>query len=511
MNDPAAFPLPAAGRAPAIPRGRLRTHAPGSFVISVLICLTVTWVFVMLSDAFRHWFVFPVFLAGVLIVTDAVDWARGRMDLFDPVGLVGLIGSLHFFFAPLLHVYWNLWIEDVRYPPDWREWLGRMAVLNVIGLLAYHATRGSRSLHQKVGPAKTKWVLHRGRFRVALMIALPVAAAFSVWIYLRYGGLTGYVSSYVSNRESFSGAGWIFMFADSFPILLLFAYATVVAARQAARRWPVIVFVLLTVFLLRFGFGALRGSRSTLVWALIWAVGVIHLWVRPLSRKLIAAGTVGVFLLIYFLAFYKGVGPDALTAFEGTRRRAQLEEETRNNIRRVLLIDLGRSSIQSYLLYRLTNLEDYDYGWGRTYGAGLAVVVPRQLWPDRPVLKVKEGTEAVYGRDSFGPFRQASFVYGLAGEAMLNFGAWTVPVVYGLFGLLVRAVRRLIFRLDGDDVRRLIYPFLSALCLVVLLSDSDNVTIFLLQNGLLPIAVLYVGSVRIRKRTPLPDARPSLA
>jgi hypothetical protein len=106
--------------------------------------------------------------------------------------------------------------------------------------------------------------------------------------------------------------------------------------------------------------------------------------------------------------------------------------------------------------------------------------------------------------------REATFVYGLAGEAMLNFGKWAVPVVYGIFGLLVRAVRRLIFRLDEDDVRRLVYPFLSALCLVVLLSDSDNIVIFLLQNGLLPIAVLYFGSVRIRNQKPR-IARPASA
>ncbi|MDQ4025603.1 MAG: hypothetical protein M3217_08970, partial [Actinomycetota bacterium] len=289
--------------------------------------------------------------------------------------------------------------------------------------------------------------------------------------------------------------------ADSFPNLLLLAYATVVAKRRGARAWSVIVLVLLTIFLLRFGFGALRGSRSTLVWALIWAAGVVHLWVRPLTRKLIAAGTAGLIVLIYLLAFYKGVGPDALTAFEGSHRRAQLEQSTENNMRSVVLIDLARSSIQSYLLYRLTTAEDYDYAWGRTYGAGAAVVVPRAIWPDRPVLKVKEGTEAIYGRGSFSPlYREATFVYGLAGEAMLNVGPWGVPVAYGFFGLLVRAVRRLVLRLEEDDVRRLVYPFLSALCLVVLLSDSDNVMIFLLQNGLLPTAVLYFGSRRVRRR-----------
>jgi hypothetical protein len=473
-------------------------HASQSFVIAVIVCLFVTWTFLLISDAFRHWFVFPVFAAGVLIVADVVDWARGKVGLFDPIGLVGIVGTLHFFLAPLLHVYWDHWIAYVAYPPDWRDWLGWMALLNVAGLIVYRMTRGPRSLPQTLRPPKTTWMLDRRRFTTALAVAIPVAAAFSLWIYVSFGGLSGYVDVYVRERQAFSGAGWMFMFADSLPILLLFAYVLVATVRRGARSWFVVGAVLLTVFALRFGFGALRGSRSTLVWALIWAVGVVHIWVRPLTRKLIAAGIVGVLLLIYLLGFYKGVGAEALTAFEGSRRRAQLEAETRNDISNVLLIDLGRSSIQSYLLYRLSNVDEYDYGWGRTYAAGLAVVVPRAVWPNRPVLKVKEGTEALYGRGRFAPVvQEATFVYGLAGEAMLNFGPWAVPVAFGLFGLLVRAIRRFELRLPRGDVRRLVYPFLSVLCLVVLLSDSDNVTVFLLQNGLLPFAVLYAGSTKV--------------
>jgi hypothetical protein len=68
-----------------------------SFVISVYVCALTLAIFVALSDQFWHWFVIPVLMAGVLIGIDAVDWARGKMDLFDPIGLSGAFGWFFFF------------------------------------------------------------------------------------------------------------------------------------------------------------------------------------------------------------------------------------------------------------------------------------------------------------------------------------------------------------------------------------------------------------------------------
>ena len=57
-------------------------------------------------------------------------------------------------------------------------------------------------------------------------------------------------------------------------------------------------------------FGGLRGSRSQTVWSLFWATGIIHLWIRPLSKRFIAAGVCFLVAFMYLYGFYKGLGHD---------------------------------------------------------------------------------------------------------------------------------------------------------------------------------------------------------
>ncbi|HEX2295934.1 MAG TPA: hypothetical protein VHN37_11565 [Actinomycetota bacterium] len=487
-------------RAAGLPAtGWRRRRGLSSSITAFFICLGVTAVLLAVSPAFWHWFVIPVFLCGVVIVADAVDWVLGRVDLMDPVGIIGAIGTLHFFAAPFLHVYWDQWLADVTYPPDWRPWLGWMALLNFVGLVGYRIARGRTAAAAERRPKKV-WQLDRGRFRVAMLVATPVALSFAGLLYVRFGGISGYMGAYVEGRlTSFEGLGWMFMFADSIPILVLLAYAVFATRSPAARSWIAVFAVLATVFVLRLGFGGLRGSRSSLVWALIWAVGVVHLWVRPVPRKVVSVGMVFLFLVIYVMAFYKGVGGEAFRDVTGARERAVLERETRYSTQAVVLFDMARSSVQAYLLYRLTGPDtDYEYALGRTYVGGLAVAVPRALWPDRPITKVQEGTNALYGRDSFSAGRvQAYFVYGLAGEAMLNFGPVAAPLALIALGLAVRFVRGRFSFLDPGDVRRLLFPFLSTLCLVIVLSDSDNVVSYVVQNGTVPFLVLFASARRV--------------
>src|SRR5439155_24253388 len=113
------------------------TDSAESAVLACLIVTLISVAFYLSSDQFSHWFLIPVAICGVLVGTDAIAWLRGRLGLYDPAGIIGLFGFHFFFLAPLLHVKWDLWIREVNPPADWRDWLGYMATLNVIGLLCY--------------------------------------------------------------------------------------------------------------------------------------------------------------------------------------------------------------------------------------------------------------------------------------------------------------------------------------------------------------------------------------
>lgn len=486
-----------------------RVAALPSSLLASAGCALLVAALVAFDARFQHWFVVPVAVCGALAACDALDWLRGRFDIFDPVGLIGLFGVYFFFAAPLLHVAWDRWISSAYWlalvppPSDWRPWLGWMAWLNALGLLCYRAARAP-FLGQR-GPRRRwrVWRLAPRRFGPILLIAVALTTLAQVLVFLAFGGFGGFISAFEEqSRDGFAGLGWAFAIAESAPILLLMGVAAELGSRARKPSWTTVILVLLAFFCLRLIFGGLRGSRSNTVWALFWGVGILHLWVRPIPKRLIVAGLAFLLTFMYFYGFYKAVGRDALRAFEGAEVRAELVEDTGRSFEALVLADLGRSDIQAFILYRLS---ERDAGMrlarGRTYLGALALLVPRSAWPDRPPTKQKEGTELFYGPGSYVPGRwSASKVYGLAGEAMLNFGPLAVPLAFIIFGLLVGFLHRHLRELGRRDARLLIAPFLVNLCIIVLISDSDNILFSLIKNGAVPALILLVGCDRVRYR-----------
>lgn len=246
-------------------------------------------------------------------------------------------------------------------------------------------------------------------------------------------------------------------------------------------------------------FGGLRGSRSNTIWGLFWAAGIIHFWIRPLSKKVVFVSCIFLVFFMYFYGFYKNVGLDSLNTFKSAEARAELTQETGRSLEGMLFGDLGRSDVQAFLLYRLSRPErDYEYALGRTYLGAVAILIPRSLWPDRPPTKRKEGTEAEYGMGSYIPgIWQSSKVFGLAGETMLNFGPVLVPFAFLVLGFVVGRVRRLMVSLEPSDSRLIMLPFLVNLCFVILVGDSDNILFFLIKDGAVPFVVLAASSTKL--------------
>ncbi len=504
-----------------VPTRASRVAWPSSLALAAAFCTALTALWVLAVPALQHWFVVPVTVCGVLMSEDAIEWLRGRLDVFDPVGVVGLLGVHVFFLVPLLHVYWDRWISTAYWlaivppPADWRPWLGWMALLNGAGLLTYRVVRarllrrrgrGARNRAGAVSSAappqsQVVWRLAPGRFWPALAVAVAITAAAQIFVYSLFGGIGGYVSAYEQDvRVSFAGMGWLFLISETTPILAMMGLAAYAASRRWVPSWLTIALIIAAFFALRLVFGGLRGSRSNTIWALFWGVGMIHLWVRPIPKRIIVAGLGFLLTFSYLYGFYKSVGRDALRAFEGADERAALSEETGRSVESMLLADLGRSDIQAFILYRRQRTGPrLELAHGRTYVGALALLVPRTLWPERPHTKLREGTELFYGTGSYVPDRfYTSYVYGLAGEAMLNFGVLAVPFAFAGFGLLVGGVSRRLRAYEPRDARQLIAPLGVVLCIIALVSDSDNLVFALVKNGAVPVLVIWLGCVRVR-------------
>ena len=486
MADSIRFPFPVS-----------RGGQIDSTLMGFLACEGIAAIFLTASEPCRHWFIVPLTLCGAAIAGDAIDWLRARVDLFDPAGIIGLLGVHFFFLTPLLHVYWNEWTIAEKTPPaDWRDWLGYMATINFLGLLAYRTARNAM-LRRYLAPAEV-WRLRKRRLRWILGIALVITLLAQVYVYASFGGISGYIDTYMNRPEDFQGTGWLLMISESFPILAMIGFA-VLARRRNWHLGPVTILLVLTVFCaVQLLFGGLRGSRSNTVWALFWATGIIHLWLRRIPKTAVYIGLAGLLAFLYFYGFYKEQTDPNLDIDQ----RIAIAQKRGRTLHGEILGDLGRADVQAYLLYRMASPgSDYEYAHGQTYVGAAALLIPRAIWPDRPATSVEFGTNLQHYMGSYEPGKmESSKVYGLAGEAMLNFGPWSVPAAFITLGLLVGWVKRLKARLLFFDCRLLLTPFLVNLCFAYLAGDSDTTVFFIFKNGLLPIGVLTLCANRERAK-----------
>jgi hypothetical protein len=503
------------------------------------------------SEQLLHWFVVPVALCGVVVLEDVVKWLRGDVDVFDPIGVLGLFGTHFFFVAPLLHVQWDYWMGEVNSPADWRPWLGGMAALNFVGLLAYRAARAhfqpaatdagrgksgmetssafaprtevmlrsesrlfpSRDPGAVRGRSTRGWRLRPRRFVWCLGGALLLAGALQFLVFRSYGGLWSYVSAVEEEGHAFLGSSRIAMISESFPILAMIGYAVYVGWRRKTPSWPALMFVLTVFCVVKILFGGLHGSRSNIIFAVFWAAGIVHFGIRPIPKKLVIAGLAVLVGLAYLYGFYKSGGVEGLQrALHSTQSRSDAEAETGRTVETILLGDLGRSDVQAFVLNRTTDEDsDYQFAFGRTYVGGVLAILPGPLWRNRPPTKVKEGTDALYGRGSYREralssvqekdkyVGKTSRVFGLAGEALLNFGPLGIPVAFAMLGVVVGLTRRVMASWSRRDPRRFMLPLLVNLCLVMLIGDSDNIVALLEGVALFPLIVLAAGSRRIAR------------
>src|SRR6185312_11717822 len=91
----------------------LRANTSGRVPLSDWIWSTVFASIVMgwalFNPAMQNWIAIPIFACGVLTAVDAVAWIRRRVDIFDPIGVLGFLGVHFFFLAPIFHIVWNTW------------------------------------------------------------------------------------------------------------------------------------------------------------------------------------------------------------------------------------------------------------------------------------------------------------------------------------------------------------------------------------------------------------------
>lgn len=475
----------------------LQVHADYLFAAAAV--TIITFLFLLNHRALRHWFLFPVMACGILAGVDIVRWLRAQLELFDPRTIIACLAFYGFFVAPILHVIWNQFgvNNDLQIWDDWRPWLGAMAALNALGLAVYRLAQKEVFIRTK--PSQTSWSIDRSKFHPLAAITLACSASGAIAFLSAFGGIPGMIRDFEVNQEAFVGKGWLLVFAWPLAVLSFIVLAYIWSDKERRIKHPLTIGLLLVC---AFGAGHFilmgwYGSRSATVWALFWMAGIVHFRFHNFSRKMMAAGLIFLLSFMYFYGFYKERGR---TGFQVLDTPAMWLNPTgyERNIEYVLLGDLARADVTACILHNIIKQPDeYEFRWGLTYVSALGILIPRNIWPSRPSVKVEAGTEALWGKGAPWP---SSRMYGLNGEAMLNFGPAGIVPLFAIYGAVVGWFRRKSFSWDRRDARMFLAPFCVSMLVAALVYDSDVIAFFAVTEGALACALILASSKRKRIR-----------
>lgn len=472
-----------------------------SRLLAAFLSAAIAFCFMVANHGLIHWFIIPVTVCGVIIGIDLVEWLRGRIGLLDPNGLLGLLGYHFFFLAPLLMVIWNYRMKYLPdQPEDYRSWLGGMAILNCAGLLIYRWTRKKSALRilrsQLRKPIRSMWKIEPKRFWVLFSLFTVVSCGTQIWIFISLGGIRGYMNMYtnwLAGQDLFRGTALVFSVAESFPILLMIGIA--VWARNKQKSWFTLASLFCVLAVLELVAGGLRGSRGNVIWSLFWIAGMVHLYIRRLPRVVALIAICALYGFVSLYAAYKLHGTNLLDQLALSGDYTSTISDTAEGPATVLVGDFSRSDVQAYLLYKITNQQIPEYALGQSYLGALTMLIPHTLWENRPPTVVKWTTNAEYGTGAYeSGYLQSSRIYGIAGEAMLNFGPIGLLLAYAVFGALVARIRVFMRTLQSGDSRLLMIPFVINSLFLLLLSDSDNCVFYLVKYGLMPVSLIILTS-----------------
>jgi hypothetical protein len=483
---------------PAEPEQRSRAlqsrEKRGDYVISAAIVGSLTLAAMWWSPALTHWFLVPLMACGLIAGVDAVRGLRGKLDLFDPRVVVACLAFYGFFATPILHVAWDRFGAgyDLVLSDDWRPWLGAMGALNAAGLTVYRLAQNW--VYHKTQPSLKRCVLDHKRFYPVFAFAITISAIGASGYLWLMGGISGEVESFESNKTAYVGKGWLLTLAWPLAILSFIVLVFVLSDRQRKHtRWKMAVVLLSLAGASHFILVGLYGSRSATVWALFWMAGVVHYWFRRLSARIAVAGILLLIVFMYFYGFYKERGRAGLAVLRSPALWMDPKGYERD-LKILLLDDFARADSNAFILHNLIrDPGDYTYRWGLTYAGALAILIPRNVWPDRPDVKLDAGTEAQYGKATF---LTSYRVYGLGGEALLNFGPLGIVPIFALYGGVVGWYRRKLTSWDLRDARIVLAPLFTMWCASALVSDSDNLVFAAVTQGTLVIAAVIASSVR---------------
>jgi hypothetical protein len=489
---------------------RASSYGWGSYSWASLAVVIVSSIFMATEPRVNHWFLLPAMGCGLLLGVDAVRLFQGSLDPFDPKGIIGVLGFYGFFLAPVLHVYWNYYTPYLDLPADPRNLLGLAQSLNALGIVVYKLIQ--YKVYQRVRPAKTAWKLRRQRVLPILWVVIPIGIVAECFFYHKSSEVESWdIQGMYQHME---GTGWLIMLGDMVPMVLFISY--VLLKRSIGLKRDKKVFITLFIlFLVQLVWSGLRGSRTITVISVFWAAGLIHHYWRRIKARHLYLALIGLLVFMYVYGLYKGMrvyktGRQETIAALLSGDLKDLEIKSGRTMKLLLLGDLARADVQAKVVQGVAeDTRDAKLMEGRTYLLALSRLIPRSVWTflgvdlsfksdwhrGKAFAYLVEGDAKFLGQDML-----SSRVYGLSGEAMLNFGFLGVPVAWAVFAFLVGWFRKKMHTLLPDDTRWTLIPLCSCLIFSMVNGDFDNIIAISFRTGFVVTVCTYWWSRKLKLR-----------
>jgi hypothetical protein len=149
--------------------------------------------------------------------------------------------------------------------------------------------------------------------------------------------------------------------------------------------------------------------------------------------------------------------------------------------------------------------------------SALGLLLPQRFRPTSLVSKEEISSDLIWGAGVYTPgVLWSTRIYGLAGEALLNFGYFAIPIAFMVLAFVITRLQYWIDCLHHDDARLLVVPFLTYLvCIWSICSDLDNVVFSLIKQGFVTGLTILISTKRVRilrsvVRPPVAAAQPCI-
>lgn len=405
-------------------------------VFTFIGCISSVSILALLYEDYRLIHPFALFgsLNAALLAPIIRRWLNNKMGFFHPLGLFAVYGVHMFFVVPILWILTGAsmppWLNN---PPDWRVWF---FLTNLLYLPTVFSALFLTVSSRQHGSSNEAITCEANRYLGAVIVlAIPMLIiSLLIWIYTlwSHGGINGlilihYRSVFLGEHNLSKGLG-VFMFASGWvSVLLALCYVglTKLKKRNENQHFDLKHLLIWTGLTSIFSIQLWFGSRSSLLFTII-SIMALHegLGWKIQTRKFVSY-ILFLFLPFLFLwGFYKDLGREFIEYMKNAQFH-QIVAESRRSWSTLIMGDLTRMDIQSYLLFKyLDDNPTYRLRWGKTYIYSLVYgTIPRAIWKDKPDApeRVNAGTDLLFFEGAH-KISKSSRVYGLAGEGLLNFG-----------------------------------------------------------------------------------------